>query len=84
MPGVFYASIEQADGRALVQTGSGARLTSDVSLDAESHDRPSLASQLQSRTVQVSAPIRSGGRVVGHLVLVSRTEGRAGKARLQP
>ena len=79
MPGVFYASIEQADGRALVQTGSGARLTTDVSLDAESHDRPSLASQLQSRTVQVSAPIRSGGRVVGHLVLVSRTEGVLGR-----
>ncbi len=79
MPGVFYASIEQADGHALVQTGSGARLTTDVSLDAESHDRPSLASQLQSRTVQVSAPIRSGSRVVGHLVLVSRTEGVLGR-----
>ncbi len=78
-PGVFYASIEQADGRVLVQTGSGARLTSDVALEAEGRERPSLASQLQSRTVQVSAPIRSGGRVVGHLVLVSRTEGVLGR-----
>ncbi len=79
MPDVFYASIEQADGRVLVQTGSGARLTSDVSLQAEGHDRPSLASQLQSRTVEVSAPIRSGSRIVGHLVLVSRTEGVLGR-----
>ena len=75
MPGVFYASIERADGRVLVQTGSGARLTSDVSLYADGRDRPSLASQLQSRTVEVSAPIRAGTRVVGRLVLVSRTEG---------
>ena len=79
MPGVFYASIEGRDGRVLVQTGSGARLTSDVSLDAEGHDRPSLMSQLQSRTVQVAAPIRSGAQTVGRLVLVSRTEGVLGR-----
>ena len=79
MPGVFYASIEQADGRVLVQTGSGARLTSDVSLEADGHERPSLAAQLQSRTVQVEAPIRSGARTVGRLILVSRTEGVLGR-----
>ncbi len=79
MPGVFYAGIERSDGRVLVQTGSGARLTRDVSLSAEGHDRPSLMSQLQSRTVEVVAPIRSGAHVVGRLVLVSRTEGVLGR-----
>ena len=75
MPGVFYARIAAPDGRVLVQTGSGARLISDETLSAESRERPSLLSQLQSRTVEVSAPIRAGGQTVGALVLVSRTEG---------
>ncbi len=79
MPGVFYASIEGPDGRVLVQTGSGARLISDVSLSADAKVRPDLLSQMQSRTVEVAAPIRSGARSVGRLVLVSRTEGVLGR-----
>ena len=75
MPGVFYARIAAPDGRILVQTGSGARLVSDEALSAEGVDRPGLLSQLQSRTVEVSAPIRAGGQTIGRLVLVSRTEG---------
>ena len=79
MPDVFYARISAPDGRVLVQTGAGARLVNDETLSAEGHDRPSLASQLESRTVAVTAPIRSGGEVVGQLELVSRTEGVLGR-----
>ena len=79
MPGVFYARIQGADGRVLVQTGFGARLADDVVLSAEGRDRPSLASELQSRTVEVDAPIRSGSRIVGRIALVSRTEGVLGR-----
>ncbi len=79
MPGVFYARIDNRSGQVLVQTGSGARLTSDVSLGAESKAEPSLMSQMRSRTVEVSAPIHSGAATVGRLVLVSRTEGVLGR-----
>ena len=75
MPGVFYARISAPDGRVFVQTGSGARLIGDATLSADGHDRPGLFSQLQSRTLEVGAPIRYGGRVIGKLTLVSRTEG---------
>ncbi len=79
MPGVFYARIAAPDGRVLVQTGSGARLVSDETLSAEGRDRPGLLSQLESRTVEVSAPIRAGGHTVGELILVSRTQGVLGR-----
>ena len=75
MPGVFYARISAPDGRVFVQTGSGARLIGDATLSADGRDRPGLLSELQSRTVEVGAPIRYGGRVIGQLTLVSRTEG---------
>ena len=79
MPGVFYARIEATDGKVLGQTGAGARLTRDVVLDAGSRLDPGLSAELQSRTVEIASPIRFGPRVVGRLVLVSRTEGVLGR-----
>ena len=75
MPGVFYARIAEPDGRVLVQTGSGARLIRDATLSADGHDRPGLLEELQSRSVEITAPIRHGGQTVGVLTLVSRTDG---------
>ena len=75
MPGVFYARISAPDGRVFVQTGSGARLIGDATLSADGQDRPGLLSQLQSRTLEVGAPIRYGGHAIGKLTLVSRTDG---------
>jgi two-component system, NarL family, sensor histidine kinase BarA len=78
MPGVFYARIQGADGRTLVQTGSGARLLGDVSVSV-SGGHSSLLDQLRSRTAEVSAPIRYGAGMVGRVVVISRTEGVMGR-----
>jgi two-component system sensor histidine kinase BarA len=75
MPGVFYARIEGADGRTLVESGGGARLLGDVATSAGSRHAPSLLTELRSRTEEVDAPIRAQGRTVGRLVLMSRTQG---------
>ncbi|OYX32696.1 MAG: hypothetical protein B7Y99_08145 [Caulobacterales bacterium 32-69-10] len=74
LPGVLYARIERADGSRLVETGQGARLRGDVTLQAGADDA-GIWSHLKSRTFEVAAPIAFEQRTVGRVVLLSRSEG---------
>ncbi len=68
-PGVSYARIEDARGAVLAETGLGARLRSDTTLDAEAA-APDLKALVLSRTVAVTAPIRLGYYTLGRVVIV--------------
>ncbi|MGA9659611.1 MAG: CHASE sensor domain-containing protein, partial [Asticcacaulis sp.] len=75
-PGITYARIEDADGGLLAEMGGGARLKSDVVLDADKGD-PSLRALIMTRTLQVHAPVMSGGHEIGQVVIIHRSEGFA-------
>ncbi len=77
MPGVTYARIQFPDGRLLVETGRGARLTRDISAGAGENGKPGLVALLTSRTQRITAPIVSNGREVGTVVMLGQTEGVA-------
>ncbi|MGA0604288.1 EAL domain-containing protein [Caulobacter sp. KR2-114] len=70
MPDVDYARIEGANGALLAETGSGQRLTRDISGKAGSQGF-SLA-LLGSHTAQFGAPVTVGGRTVGQVVVSGR------------
>jgi two-component system sensor histidine kinase BarA len=53
----------------LAETGSGVRLLSDVRADEKGSVTGAL---LRSRTAEVTAPIRLGGRTLGRVVLLGR------------
>jgi two-component system sensor histidine kinase BarA len=74
LPDVAYARVETANGGLLAETGSGARLTSDIRVGGNS-TAPSVWSMLRSRTVEVSAPVIYARRPVGRVVLVGRLSG---------
>jgi len=71
MPGVSYARVQGRDGMLLAETGSGARLVSDATVNRG--DSLSLWSVLTTGSVQVSAPILSQGETVGSITLFSQT-----------
>ena len=73
-PGIIYARIETRDGGVLAETGAGARLRNDVRLEADRPDPPVMALVL-TRSIEVSAPILDGGRVLGEVVVVHRADG---------
>ena len=75
MPDVAYARIETPDGRLLAETGHGARLTRDLTIDETKVG--SFMSLLRSGTVEVSAPITYTGNDAGKVVLLGRLEGVA-------
>ncbi|CAN5398329.1 hypothetical protein BH10PSE1_BH10PSE1_25990 [soil metagenome] len=72
MPGISYARLESSSFGLLAETGSGARLVSDATLDAGGGEL-SLWTVLTTGSIQVSAPIVSEGRVVGEITLFGRT-----------
>jgi EAL domain-containing protein (putative c-di-GMP-specific phosphodiesterase class I)/signal transduction histidine kinase/DNA-binding response OmpR family regulator len=74
MPEVVYARVESANGALLAETGSGARLLTDVKV-AKGAAAPSIWSMLRSRTVEVSAPVVYARHPVGRVVLVGRLGG---------
>ena len=53
MPDVAYARVETANGALLAETGSGARLLTDVKVD-KGAKAPPIWSMLRSRTVEVT------------------------------
>jgi EAL domain-containing protein (putative c-di-GMP-specific phosphodiesterase class I)/signal transduction histidine kinase/CheY-like chemotaxis protein len=73
MPDVTYARVMLPNGRALAETGSGVRLSRDVSVDQ--NQRATLWSLVASQSIEVRAPIVHGGRRVGEVLLLGRTEG---------
>jgi EAL domain-containing protein (putative c-di-GMP-specific phosphodiesterase class I)/signal transduction histidine kinase/DNA-binding NarL/FixJ family response regulator/HPt (histidine-containing phosphotransfer) domain-containing protein len=75
MPDVLYARIDRRNGALLAEAGNGASLARDVKLSAGA--APSPWALLQSRTVEVSAPIIHASKPVGRVVLLARLEGAA-------
>ena len=73
MPDVQYARIVGPDQRLLAETGGGVRLNSDIALEAG--QKGSIWSVINSGTIQATVPIRSQGRVVGEITLLSETPG---------
>ncbi|HTN41433.1 MAG TPA: EAL domain-containing protein [Asticcacaulis sp.] len=71
-PGVTYARVEAHDGSALAEMGAGARLKSDVTLDAESRN-PDVMALVSTRTIQVHAPVMNNGHQIGQVVVVHKS-----------
>jgi len=71
MPGVSYARVQATDGTLLAETGAGARLMSDATVDRG--DDLSLWGALTTGSVQVTAPVMSQGETVGSITLFSKT-----------
>ncbi|HEX8234231.1 MAG TPA: EAL domain-containing protein [Caulobacteraceae bacterium] len=78
MPEVSYARVEDAQGYLLAETGAGARLVSDLQVTARGGSGGWL-SQLRSRSVEVSASVRSGRDPIGKVVILGKAEGVAGR-----
>lgn len=72
-PGIVYARVETPAG-VLAETGSGARLKSDVSV-GDDGQRPSLTHLLSTGSIEIRAPIERDGRTLGHVVVVHRASG---------
>jgi signal transduction histidine kinase/EAL domain-containing protein (putative c-di-GMP-specific phosphodiesterase class I)/CheY-like chemotaxis protein len=71
MPNVSYARVQATDGTLLAETGAGARLMSDATVDGGSD--LSLWGALTTGSVQVTAPVMSQGESVGSITLFSKT-----------
>ncbi|WP_303828626.1 EAL domain-containing protein [Asticcacaulis taihuensis] len=72
-PGITYARVEAHDGSALAEMGAGARLKSDVTLDAENR-HPDIMALVTTRTIEVHAPVMSNGHQIGQVVVVHKSE----------
>ncbi len=77
MPGVSYARVQDRAGMLMAETGSGARLVSDASVDRGGS--LSLWSALTTGSVQVTAPVMSQGETVGSITLFSQTPDLRGR-----
>nr|MCU0881867.1 ATP-binding protein [Hyphomonadaceae bacterium] len=73
-PGVVYANVRLPDGRMLAETGTGAILRSDVSLNT-SDQAPDLVALLTTRHVEVTADMRRGTRIIGTVSIVHQADG---------
>ncbi len=72
-PGITYARVEAHDGTPLAEMGAGARLKSDVTLDAESR-KPEVMALVSTRTIQVHAPVMNNGHQIGQVVVVHKSD----------
>ncbi len=72
-PGITYARVEAHDGTPLAEMGAGARLKSDVTLDAESR-HPDVMALVSTRTIQIHAPVMNQGHQIGQVVVVHKSE----------
>ena len=74
VPGIIYARVEAADGSVLAETGTGARLRNDVHLNANTPN-PSVMALVMTRSIEVAAPITSGGHHLGQVIVVHKADG---------
>ncbi len=75
-PGIIYGRVETADRRVLAETGTGARLRNDVVLSADTAD-PGVLPLLMTRSIEVDAPVKYGGQVIGTVKVVHLAGGMA-------
>jgi signal transduction histidine kinase/EAL domain-containing protein (putative c-di-GMP-specific phosphodiesterase class I)/CheY-like chemotaxis protein len=78
MPEVDYARVETLAGDLLAETGAGARLVSDLQVTARGASGNPL-DHLRSRSIEVSATVRSGRDPIGKVVILGRAEGVLGR-----
>lgn len=72
MPDISYARITTLDGRLLAETGAGARLLSDASVEGET-GALSLWTVLTTGSIQASTPVVHQGGEVGTITVFART-----------
>ena len=72
MPEISYARIESSRFGLLAETGAGARLMTDATVEG-ADGRLSIWSILSTGSIQVLVPVMSEGESVGSLTLFSRT-----------
>ncbi len=75
-PGIIYGRVEGANHAVLAETGTGARLKSDVRLSTD-FPSPGVLPLLMTRSIEVEAPVRSGNRAIGRVIVVHTAEGLA-------
>ena len=73
-PGIYYARIETQDGYALVETGAGAKLRSDVVIKGTGTP-PGLFDLVFTRSIEVRSPITKDKHVLGEVIVVHRAQG---------
>jgi EAL domain-containing protein (putative c-di-GMP-specific phosphodiesterase class I)/signal transduction histidine kinase/DNA-binding NarL/FixJ family response regulator len=73
-PGVVYARVETWDGYALAENGAGARLRSNVRVEANKPP-PSVSDLILTRTIQIEAPIVTNGITIGKVIVTHKSEG---------
>jgi EAL domain-containing protein (putative c-di-GMP-specific phosphodiesterase class I)/signal transduction histidine kinase/CheY-like chemotaxis protein len=71
MPDIAYARVEDARGALLAEIGAGLRLQSDLRISGGG-DKSGIGRLLSTSTIEVVAPVRQDGRVVGKFTLVAR------------
>jgi signal transduction histidine kinase/EAL domain-containing protein (putative c-di-GMP-specific phosphodiesterase class I)/CheY-like chemotaxis protein/HPt (histidine-containing phosphotransfer) domain-containing protein len=72
MPGISYARIESDSHGLLAETGAGARLITDATMDGEDGEL-SLWSVLNTGSIQTTVPVMHEGLPVGSITLFSQT-----------
>ena len=72
MPGISYARIESDRHGLLAETGAGARLITDATMDGEDGEL-SLWSVLNTGSIQTTVPVMHEGLPVGSITLFSQT-----------
>ncbi len=72
MPGITYARLRSNRVGLLAETGGGARLVSDATVDG-GDGRLSIWSVLSTGSIQVTAPVMSEGVTVGAITVFSQT-----------
>jgi signal transduction histidine kinase/EAL domain-containing protein (putative c-di-GMP-specific phosphodiesterase class I)/CheY-like chemotaxis protein len=77
-PGVVYARVRTQAGEMLAENGSGVRLRHDVRIRSNEPD-PKTWDLINTRSIEVTAPIMADGQKIGEVVVVHQAEGIAGQ-----
>lgn len=76
--GVVYARIRTQAGELLAENGSGVRLRRDVRIHSDEPD-PNIWDLINTRSIEVTAPIMANGQKIGEVVVVHQADGIAGQ-----
>ncbi len=73
-PGVTYARIQDVHGKVLAESGAGARLANDLTLQADA-PHADIGALVLTRTIRIVAPVRLGTHTLGDVVIVHTADG---------